>query len=531
MRAGRFGLARLPGYERLWRWCRRNPGLASLNAIAAGLTITLALAATVAAYTYRAQRNALEAERQQTRRNLTRAEQAEKDLRSQLELTQEAERKANSEQRRANVALGNSLLTEAAALQRGGATGQRFQSLDRLTRAAAILRDDPEGRDRIAEIRDHVIAAMGLTDLRITSRLPVPANTLTACDEQFTRYAHVDLRTRETVICRLADGVEVMRLPPPNVTPWYAKANFSPGGQFLRVRHAVHDERGITEVWDLARRGACLSRGNTVGRLFVPPRRPALLLRAGGSGLAVWDFKLRRIASHLALDIPVPNALLLDAGRRRLVCNDDSERDARLLDVDTGREVGRLTGSIGRNSMAISGDGRLLASGDSNGSVFVWDMAKHLIASSLLGHTQYIGGCQFVPRSHLLATSSWDDTLRLWDASLGRPLVTLKQAQVLGVSADGNRLALRLGESELALAEIAYSDSYQVLNPEMVGNRSHEDNRGDVVRAAAFSADGHLLAIALQEGIHLYDGKSSIYLGNSRQGPAKRSSSIMPAKT
>ena len=148
-------------------------------------------------------------------------------------------------------------------------------------------------------------------------------------------------------------------------------------------------------------------------------------------------------------------------------------------------------------------------------------MTKQSIASSLVGHTQYVGGCVFAPRSHLLATSSWDDTLRLWDASLGRPLVTMKQAQVLGFSPDGNRLALRLGESELAIAEIAHADSYQVLNPEMIGNRSHEDTLGDVIRSATFSPDGQLLAIALQEGIHLYHGESGTYLGHLQTGPCE----------
>ncbi len=93
----RFGEGRpirsraLPAYERLWRWCKRNRGLAALNALAVGLTVTLAVAATFAAYTFRSQRNDLEYEQRRTRQNLDRAEQAERDLQNQLELTRDAE--------------------------------------------------------------------------------------------------------------------------------------------------------------------------------------------------------------------------------------------------------------------------------------------------------------------------------------------------------------------------------------------------------------------------------------------------------
>jgi eukaryotic-like serine/threonine-protein kinase len=508
----------LPGYERLWRWCRRNPGLASLNALAAGLTLILALAATFAAYTFRSQRNALETEKQQTRRNLDRAESAEKDLRIQLALTQDAERKAYSEQGRANIALGNSLLNEAAALQRGGTIGQRFKSLDRLREAAQILRDDPDGRNRIPEIRDHVIAAMGLTDLRITSTRPQQPNTLPACDGQFERYAYVDLQKRETVVCRLADGVELMRLPSPNLSGWYANVTFSPDGNLLRVRHAVQEELGVTEIWDLAHRERVFREETRTQTFLFHPNGRHVFYAPVGTGLAVWDLKLRRLLRRLPLDIPLAGMLALDVERGRLVCGNSDQKDVRLLDVETGRELGRFTGSVGRNSVCLSGDARLLATGDWNGSVFVWDMSKQAIASSLVGHTQYVGGCLFAPRSHLLATSSWDDTLRLWDASLGRPLFTMKQAQVFNFSPDGNRLAVRLGESELAIAEVAHPDSYQVLNPEMIGNRTHEDTLGDVIRSATFSPDGQLLAIALQEGIHLYHASLGTYLGHLQTG-------------
>jgi hypothetical protein len=82
------------------------------------------------------------------------------DYRGQLTQTQKAERQAQ-------LALGNSRVSEGAALQRTGLIGQRFTSLDRLGEAAGILRGDPVGRKRLPEIRNQAIAALGLTDLRL----------------------------------------------------------------------------------------------------------------------------------------------------------------------------------------------------------------------------------------------------------------------------------------------------------------------------------------------------------------------------
>ena len=360
---------------------------------------------------------------------------------------------------------------------------------------------------------------MGLADLRITSRRMHKSSTLIYCDLQLTRCAFIDSRTRETVISRLCDGLELMRLPSPAIAFWYGKANFSPDGAYLRVRYAVDGELGVTEVWDLLRREVVFRQETRSDAFAFHPNGRHFFYAPRGVGLAVWDIKERRMQRRLPLDSPEPNTLLLDPVAPRLLVNSSSERDVRLLDTETVRELARWTGPVGRNAMAQSRDARLLASGDWNGSVFVWDTKKQSVASSLVGHTQYISRCLFAPASYLLATSSWDETLRLWDASQGRMLVAMNQAQILGFSPDGRSLALLLGERELALGELAQPDSYQVLNPEMIGNRTYEDTKHDMVRSATFSPDGRFLAIALQEGVHLYQGKSGTYLGHLQTGP------------
>ncbi len=47
----------IPFYQQFWRWCKRNPGLAAANIAAAVLTTILAIVSTIAAVSFRDQRN------------------------------------------------------------------------------------------------------------------------------------------------------------------------------------------------------------------------------------------------------------------------------------------------------------------------------------------------------------------------------------------------------------------------------------------------------------------------------------------
>ena len=184
----------LPAYERLWRWCKRNPGLAALNALAATLTTIIAIGSSVAAWKYRGQSNELRFEKGLTEANLHRAEHAE---------------------HKAQMALGQSLVSEGAALQRTGLIGQRFGSLDRLARAALVLRADPEGRNRLPEIRNHAIAALGLTDLRVRREHDLGDIFGVSVDAALERYAVVE-HSGQVVVRRLDDNRELARLPGPD---------------------------------------------------------------------------------------------------------------------------------------------------------------------------------------------------------------------------------------------------------------------------------------------------------------------------
>ncbi len=472
--------------ERAWRWCRRNPVVAALTALAATLTLGIAIVSTVAAVV---------------------------SIR-QLDRTKKAEHQTQ-------LALGKSLLSEGSALLRTGLMGQRFDELDRLAEAAKVLVGDREGRDRLPAIRQHAIAAMGLTDMRVLWQSDHGDIYSFSVDAPLERYAVAEL-SGAVVVHRLDDHRELVRLPGPEQRGfWHAETLFSPDGELLVAVYVGAGGGNLLHVWHLGHRellASLQSRGGGAfhGGAFTPDSR-RLLFCPPDEGIGVWDRAERRMVRRLPLDFE-PHYLAIDPdGRRIAVNNVGAPARVAILELESGRVLADWRSHVGNTNLAWSADGQLLAIGSYAGDsrAYVWNVSQGVLASVLQGHTAAIINARFAHSVYLLATASWDGTTRLWDAASGELLATAP-GNALGFATDDRRLAFRANGS-IGAWEVASGDLCRTLHPAMLGNRNERRDATQVF-SGEFSPDGRLLATSDADGVRLWEANTGREVAHLKGG-------------
>lgn len=183
---------------------------------------------------------------------------------------------------------------------------------------------------------------------------------------------------------------------------------------------------------------------------------------------------------------------------RYLICRSDTF--VHIKNVNTGEEIRQLRGHTCHVlSIAISLDGRIIASGSLDGKIRLWDTETGApIGETLAAHAGGVSHIAFSPSGNNIASGSHDCMIRVWSVETAQLISTPfakgnYEVHCVTYSPDGNKLA-----SDSDNGGIMIWDVGRGMPTNSVGGRS-------TIRSLAFSPNGLWLAFGSDAEVRVWN--------------------------
>ncbi len=150
-------------------------------------------------------------------------------------------------------------------------------------------------------------------------------------------------------------------------------------------------------------------------------------------------------------------------------------------------------------SIAISPDGKMLAAGDSDGHLGIWDLEKRGEIISIEANQGGVTQVAFSPNSEQIATTNYSGEVKLWQASDGKPdkSLSLSEREIERLVFVSDNLLAGVGENAVV---------WNLENGEQASVLSSDQLMGS---GLAISHDGKRLAFSDEKGIAIRDIEKS----------------------
>ena len=415
-----------------------------------------------------------------------------------------AERQAYEEAREAELDAKRqwfrAALAQARASRVSGRQGQRLEALKAVEEATGLLKSLGLGEDARCAVRDEAIGSVELVDLCPVKTWQARQNLTGGPTTLSGEFDLLAFSQGELIHVRRTDAptADVNRIP---VTKgmYEQDLSFDPTERYLlRTRPADR----IVYVTEIATAKDVLVIPDTRGAADFHPRTPHVAVGDRQGVVHCFDLASGQETQRLSVGGLVSGVKYDPEGKRlaitrRIVKTGSGLTDSGEAEMSEVEVRDAATGEVAFHAslpevgvLAWHPDGKWLAVGATTDvCVFEVDRAKgrQLV---LRGHWSKTIGLQFHPQGHLLASTSWDGTTRLWDIATGEQLLRL-EGHLIGFSTDGRRMACRQG-LDVVLFDVVTPCAHRWLSDGMT-------------YAVAVAPGDRLMASCHDDGVRLWD--------------------------
>ena len=305
---------------------------------------------------------------------------------------------------------------------------------------------------------------------------------------------------------------------------------YSPDGRQVALTSA-----DVIEVWDLASRKPVLSLRGHTGFIYAAAFSPdGKYLASAGKDTTVklWDRASGRLVrSYLGHQGFVRE---VDFSRdSQQIVSASEDKTIKLWSVNSNQEPATLSGHENFvHSASFSPDGHWIASGSFDQTTKIWFAAPNL-QLTFRGHDGWVKNAAFAPDGHRVATGSYTfatgSFLQIWDAVTGERIQTFpaltNPVQSLAFSPDGTRLATIGIDENVGVWDAAIGRRLMTIREPgaivsvPIRSQSHRSSWVKQLQlgygAIAYSPDDRYLAIS--------DGRNTVTIHDATTGQVIRS--------